>query len=272
MCPKHAVLYAAAILLIVSIIPATGQISVSCVGERTPRVRCAVGNWTEMAVSPAQVHGTEINVTAYFSSLVQVSFNCTGNQLISPTSKEGYNTCNATVDPVTGRTYAVPASPLDPSVIENRHCLTVLMNKVEETLSFAPSNDTLESHYIINTIVNGSESSLNNHVGGACLRGVKILINIYRKAAPPVTPSASSSAASSATVASAAGSFAAASSAGSSAGSSANMITSTSAGSTTSQNISARTEENSSSALLLSQHSCLSRFTLLLVVLLVHFS
>ena len=180
---EHAVLSAAAILLIVSIIPANGQISVSCVGERTPKVSCTVGNWTEASVSPEEANGIEINVTAYFSSLVQLTFNCTGNQLISPTSMEGFNTCNATIDPVTGRTYAVPASPLDPSVIENRHCLTVLMNKVEETLSFAPSNDTLESHYIINTIVSGSMAiqSLNNNVGGACSKGVKLQLNIDRE-------------------------------------------------------------------------------------------
>ena len=177
-----------AVVLVVLAMPTAGRITVSCAGYFTPRVTCTIGNWTVEGVDPGtDVRGSQIDLNAYFSSLVQVTFNCTGNQLISPTSLEGFKTCNATIDPVTGRTYAVPASPLDPSVIENRHCLT---NKVEETLSFAPSNDTLESHYIINTIVNGSVSSLNNHVGGACLRGVKIQIHIYRENEPTVAPSA----------------------------------------------------------------------------------
>ena len=69
------------------------------------------------------------------------------------------------------------------------------MNKVEETITVNPCNSTMESHYVINTIVNGSMLALNNHVGSASLKDVKLRVNIHHAAAP--LPNSSESMASS---------------------------------------------------------------------------
>ena len=185
-------LFAVSVLLHATWIGA--QLTSDCVNVLDQEV-CTIQNWNGAGVGRNVTDGLVVNVTVPTNTLVSLRFNCSdlGDQVIALTSKEGFETCNATVHPISGLKYNVPSAPTSTTTVSPGTCATVLV-KIYESISFLPSNRSVENYYFVNTAIQNTSfgllEKLNNRMGGACLLGVKLRLMVtYQDPSPTGSPS-----------------------------------------------------------------------------------